>query len=544
MSIFGNAQLKNSEHFRNFNVLCMQIPSTQDPTKLELAYEGFPPELRKYALIYAYGLSSIFFSEPLLAFARSKGVEQANPGLQFDFELSNRILRKMFSCSSGEWSEAHVAILRESIAHHGTDYLMSCIDTVFNPGNLKPAPSETEYYANLSYFLKNLKLLLSVCPDGAKSDLEIGNRVAYRFAEFLIKQDRLPMDAQTIPVFEEMAQLVCSFNFDDTLALTTIQKGDARKYSAYYQPRFASCLPAALEHYSLERVEFLGQALKVVPTQMVARLAEMDDVRVTKMIRGPFLDKLLGGGWLMAKSKALSDYSDPIFIRNLETVFDRLISDPMTLARIERHPAIDKPTFEGMESLILMSKLKVNGISLSIVDQDSNRRTENFANLIDHAGRYEELHPYRDVGLECLKAKYQSELSRLYDFVYANERVRGGMKAPAEVSPDLKYRYMAVQLASEMPIKIKNAAEMQHVKPVIHAMTNQGETTFKMRVPLSEGVFKAITKSLTEEEILEAVDGRVSYIKSLIEGEMLDRRHLEKLPIKDRGEFFSKDLGL
>lgn len=544
MSILENAELKASEHFSRFNILCLQIPSTQEPTNLELAYEAFPPELREHALIYAYILSATFFSEPLLAFARSKGVEQANPGLQFDFEISGRILRKMFNCHSGQWSEAHVAILRESIAHHGNDYLMACIDTVFSPGKLNPVPPENDYHASLSYFLKNLQLLLDVCPSGVKDDLEIGNRVAYRFAEFLVNTERLPKNAPAMPVFVELAELVCSFNFDDTNALTTMRKGDYFKYAPYYQQRFASCLPDAMEHYSLERVDFLGQALQVVPTQMVARLAEMDEARFTKMIRGPLLDKLLGGGWLMAKTKIPFNYSDPVFIRNIETVFDRLISDPMTLARLERHPALDEPTFEGMGSLILMTKLKAKGIGLNIVDQDSNRRTENLANLIDHAGRHETLQPYHEAGLECLKDNYQRELSRLYDFVYANEKVRGGMKAPEEVSMDFKYRYMAVQLASEMPINFKNAAEMKSTKPVMDLMSNPVEKSFKKRVPLSEGAFKEITKSLTEAEILEAVDGRVSYIRSLIDSEILDRKHLDKLPLKERGEVFTKDLGL
>lgn len=542
MSIFDNDAIKESEHFTSFNMLCIQLRPDTDPTRLEMAYEAFPAELRGQALLYAYALSANFVNEPLLTFTRAKGIDQLYPDLHHNLEVADRIRNTLFR-QSMLTTAGHCELFRDVMAHHGVDYVLNCIDTVFSPDALKADAPKNEYHASLDYFLKNVQLLVDLCPTDIKVDLEIGNRVAYRFAEFLVKAEKLPKNAPAMPVFDELAKLVCGFTISDTSALTVILNGDFYKTGEHFQSQFARCLPDALEHYSLERIEFLAQALKLAPHQMVQRLASLDDARFKKTMRGPLLDHFLGGNWLEPSDKAVCDYGDQAFIDQLEAVCERLFADPLIACRLERHPAFQAPDCNGLETLILLPRLRKLGIYLPIESLDHYKCADSFAALVAHAGKFPGLAVYRQAGLDYLQQCFEKEFTKLYHHSFSTANIKG-LKQPSAVSDDYKYKYMAVRLACEMGVSFNTQAEQKRDTPVLYGMDNRDNAAFKKRVTFSKGVAIEIARSLSEEEILDAIGNNKSYLRCLIHREILDRKHLARLPLKEQGEFFSKDLGL
>jgi hypothetical protein len=542
MSIFDNDAIKESEHFTSFNMLCLQLRPDTDPTRLEMAYEAFPAELRGQALLYAYALAANFVNEPLLTFTRAKGIDQLYPDLHQNLEVADRIRNTLFR-QSIDTSTGHCELLRNTIAHHGVDYVLNCVDTVFSPQDLKPEPARNEYHESLVYFLKNMQVLVALCPTDIKADLELGNRVAYRFAEFLVKAEKLPKNAPAMPVFDELAKLVCGFTISDTSALTIMLKGDFDQNGPHFQSQFARCLPEALEHYSLERIEFLAQVLKLAPHQMVQRLASLDDARFQKTMRGPLLDHFLGGNWLVPSNKAVCDYSDQAFIEQLEAVCDRLCADPLIASRLERHPAFQAPDCNGLETLIMLPRLRKLGIYLPIESLDHYKRADSFAALVAHARQFPGLAAYRQAGLDYLQLCFDKEFTRLYLHSFSTANVKG-LRQGSEVSDDYKYKYMAVRLACEMGVNPRSEPDQKRDTPVLYGMDNRDNAAFKKRVTISKGVAIEIARSLSEEEILDAIGKNKSYFRRLIELEILDRKHLARLPLKEQGEFFSKDLGL
>lgn len=542
MSVFENDALQASEHYSSFNMLCIQFRSDNDPTRLEMAFEAFPPELRGPALRHAYALAANFLNEPLLTFARAKGVDQLYPDLQHDLEVADRIRNNLFRYSMDK-SIGHCELFRNVMAHHGVDYVLNCIDTLFSPEDLRADAPKNEYHASLDYFLKNVQLLVDLCPTDIKADLEIGNRVAYRFAKFLVKAEKLPKNAPAMPVFDDFAKLVCSFTFNDTSALTVMLKSDFNQTGHHFQSQFARCLPEALEHYSLDRIEFLAQALKLAPHLMVKRLASLDDSRFQKTMRGPLLDHFLGGGWLAPSNKAVCDYSDQPFIDQLEAVCERLFADPLIANRLERHPAFQAPDCNGLETLIMLPRLRKLGIHLPIESLDHYKRADSFAALVAHAGQFPGLATYRQAGLDYLQRCFEKEFTRLYLHSFSTAKVKG-LRQGSEVSDDYKYKYMAVRLACELGLSVSNEGDQKSDTPVLYGMDNRDNAAFKKRTTLSKGVVIEIARSLSEEEILDAIGKNQSYFRRLIQLEILDRKHLARLPLKEQGEFFSKDLGL
>lgn len=542
MSIFDNDAIKESEHFRDFNILCLQLRRETDPTRLEMAFEAFPAELRGQALTYAYALAANYLNEPLLTFTRAKGIDQLYPDLHHNLEVADRIRNTLFR-QSMLTTAGHCELFRNVMAHHGVDYVLNCIDTVFSPADLRSDASKNEYHVSLGYFLKNMQLLADLCPTDIKADVEIGNRVAYRFAEFLVKAEKLPKNAPAMPVFDELAKLVCGFTISDTSALTVILNGDFYKTGEHFQSQFARCLPEALEHYSLERIEFLAQALKLAPHQMVQRLASLDDARFKKTMRGPLLDHFLGGHWLEPSDKAVCDYGDQAFIDQLETVCDRLCADPLIASCLERHPAFQAPDCNGLETLIMLPRLRKLEIYLPIESLDHYKRADSFAALVAHAGQFPGLAAYRQAGLDYLQQCFEKEFTRLYLHSFSTANVKG-LRQGSEVSDDYKYKYMAVRLACEMGVNPSNEAEKKRDTPVLYGMDNRDNSAFKKRVTISKGVAIEIAKSLTEDEILDAIGKNQSYFRRLIQLNILDRKHVARLPLKEQGEFFSKDLGL
>jgi hypothetical protein len=542
MSIFDDEALEASEHFSGFNMLCIQFHADTDPTRLEMALESFPAELRGQALRRAYALAANFLNERLLTFTRAKGIDQLYPDLHHNLEVADRIRNTLFR-QSMLTTAAHCELFRNVMAHHGVDYVLNCIDTVFSPEGLKADAPKNEYHASLDYFLKNMQLLVDLCPTDIRADLEIGNRVAYRFAEFLVKAERLPKNAPAMPVFHELAKLVCGFTISDTSALTVILKGDFYKTGEHFQSQFARCLPDALEHYSLERIEFLGQALKLVPQLMVERLASLNEPSFQKTMRGPLLDHFLGGNWLAPSAKALCDYGDQTFIDQLDAVCERLFADPLIVNRLERHPAFQAPDCNGLETLIMLPKLRKLGIYLPIESLDHYKRADSFADLVAHAGQFPGLGTYWQAGLDYLQQCFEKEFTRLYHHSFSTANIKG-LKQPSEVSDEYKYKYMAVRLACEIGVNPKNESEAKRDIPVRHGMDNRDNAAFKKRVTISKGVAVEIARSLSEDEILDAIGKNKSYFRRMIELEILDRKHLARLPLQEQGEFFSKDLGL
>lgn len=543
MSIFDDEALRDSEHFSSFNMLCIQFRADTDPTRLEMAYEAFPADLRGPALLYAYELSANFLNEPLLTFTLAKGIDQLYPALHHDLELADRIRNSLFRESTDK-STGHHELFRNTIAHHGVDYVLNCIDTLFSPENLQSGGMKTGTKVTLAYFLKNLQLLMDLFPTDIKADVEVGDRVAYRLAEFIRKEGILvAKSGPTMPTLEALTEVVCGFTISDTSALTAILKADFHKSAPHFQAQFARCLPDALEHYSLQRIEFLGWAFQLIPQTMVQRLANLDDQRFQKTMRGPLLDQFLGGGWLKPENTAMCDYNDQAFIDQLERICERLVADPLIASRLERHPAFQEPECNGLETLIMLPRMVSMGIYLPIDKPEHHPRAENFAALVAHAGKFPGLASYRQAGLDYLKECFEKEFTRLYLHSFSTAKVKG-LRQGSEVSDDYKYKYMAVRLACEMGVSVSNEADKKRDTPVLHGMDNRDNSAFKKRTAFSKGVVIEVARSLSEDEILDAIGKNQSYFRRLIQLEILDRKHLARLPLKEQGEFFGKDLGL
>ncbi|WP_274644031.1 hypothetical protein [Pseudomonas serbica] len=540
MSIFELPELKAYEHFEAFHKALYRMKvKGADPIEVDMLLATFPEALKGQALLHAYARAIHFFSANILDYVQGKGIDELYPDLYQDLEVADRIRRRVFDNQKGALSSpGHIKILRKAAAHHGKAYTMDSVDTIFNSYDAGDKSIgfkiDKGSDAMLTGAVTSLEYLRLFCAQDTVDDPEVGNQVAYRFAETI---SSLGIDKASE---FELLKTVSTFNINDVGSMTLMLGRGFHPGLEPLNPHLDAAIKTVVNlPFKQESLRFITAVLKVRPATVLSELMALPDESFFKQVRGRFMDQYLTSNWMVPLAKNGHDYDDPVYLALVDSFNERILSDRFVVKYITNHQGIAAPGCQGMVTLMLSSRLKEQGVTLSV--HNNAQQTDRFAALVKFAADYPLLASYREHGVELLKEGVKPALVKLYDEFY-EQADKKYMKAPDKVTDDFKVNHMAARLACESAIHEDDwhQSKMKAITPVLFFCHNHlpGRS---LGVP---GTLKVITRSLSEDDLLEAVGKRPDLLRYLINEAVLKKEHMAKLPLPMLGQEFGKDLGL
>lgn len=521
MNIFHDEDLQQHELFSDFSKHCRGLRSaTGDPLLIDMAMESFPPELRGPALLHAHWLAANFNSKKLLAYTEGRGIHQQFPALQHNVEIANVILKTLFSQRTN-LDPAFLDTLKKTVSIHGVDYALDIIDRAFLTDNDSVA--------------ERMELAKSIIPGEVFRSLEVGNHIACRLAYCCENGELANHNKQVLAILETVRD--CRFDDIGSINVILAEETTARVDKIFPQLA-ASYLPALRHGMTYEKLSILPAALKVMPKALLSEVMTFDDAEFKRLVRGQFLDVYLTSGWMEPVGSLNGRYMEKEFSDIMRAFNDRLMSDEGLRSKVERHPAVVEGHFDGLEILYLLPDLLKSGTPIWI---DANDNL--FAKLVDFAKPYEHMQDLYQAGISLIRMNYERKAAKLYDEVFQNPDLKVKLKNPASVTDTYKFGQMAVMLACERRVRDRMAPVEKQIKLApIDYMISSGRRRDSGWV--ASDVLATYAGSMPEDEVLAAAGRRKNYIKCLVDLKVLGTDHYAKLPLKDRGAAFIKELGV
>ena len=529
---------KSSDHFHNFYAACRWLVDDceeVDPVPLDMALAKVPPELQNAALLYAYEYSITELHSEMLNYVKSKGIEQLFPGVFLDYGYAADIRYRYFY-EKDRVPSGHIEILQQAAAHHRLAFTLSSVDELMKKVDSNTKLIGSAYFRRLSTHLLDLS---SFCEPESLKDLLVGNRVIQRFVGIL--DGKGVVDGSE--VVNALAVAEQGFKFDDVGALSALLKSNFISDSTALQQPLKKCLADILgKPLDSQGVDFLVAMLKARPKSLLEKLVSLDDKAFSEVSRGIFLDEYLTCGWMSRYSGGVQhDLGDVSLIDLIDRFNARALADPINLSKLKSHGAIWDPQFTGVESLILLPRLKAVGMEVF-----SRKRIEELAALIKVAHPFSHLEPYCQSALEGCREHLSLHANRLYDQL-AETKHGKDFPDPSSMSMGQKFDYLAIRLSCEIEVSEEDAEQaFKHPEtPIVNFTEGEAsDRSLDSRDLWLPTLFTEVARTLSEETILNAIGDRVTHFRHLIEHDILDRKHLARLPLKEQGGYFSKDLGL
>jgi hypothetical protein len=541
-AVSNREQFKESEYFHNFDAACRWLADDcddVDPEPLDMALAKIPNEFQVAAFLHAYEFSISALHGEMLGYLQSKGIEQLCYGIFSDFGYAADI-RTQYLHNEDSVPSGHIEILRRAASSHGPDFTLSSVDSVMRiDDSNKSKVIGSMFFRRLSVDLKQLSTFCE--PESLKS-LAVGNRVIQRFARILVGRNVIEeSDAVNALVAVEK-----QFNFDDVGALSTLLKLDFKSDINALQAPLDRCLAGVVGNpLNSQGTEFLVAMLRAKPKQLLEKLINLEAEAFKQVSRGIFLDEYLSCGWMQlgADDYARHDLADTALIDLVDSFNARMLADPIVVANLKHHSAINQPRFSGIESLIMLPRLKDAGLSINLSYLDV---AEELSGLIKNVHAYSHFAPYCQSALDGLRQTFNVNSGALYDQFAATEQGKD-LPDPATMSLDQKFDYLAIRLGCELRVSEDDAEHaFKHPEtPIVNFTENGGsDCSLGYRDLWLPTLFTEIARRSSEQDILNAIGDRVTHFRHLIAHDIIDRKHLARLPLKEQGDYFSKDLGL
>ena len=542
MSIFEYDDFQAWEGFSELNMAMLRLRGTLgDKDAVRAMFETVPSDLKDQSLAYALEYSVTALSGKQLELATELGaLNLITP--QNSLEVALRIRDCLFTRTVKE--SGHVKLLAELAGQHGEAFAVDTMHAAFNPDNVK-RKLNLKSFANLQQradtFVENLGLVERFIDEKWRKSIAVGN-VAFRSLSVQETSGAPRGD------FTSCLNLVSEYETNDLSAVMNVVKEDigprskllARQIDSSLRHNFNSML-----HTHQEGAIF--DALKSRPVSGLSSLITMSETDLCSMISGTGMARYAQGEWLNKHN--VDQLADRNFMDLVALFNDRLTSNPYFAAAASQEGGINNPSKPGIPFLLLAPTLIKQGIAVSLKPEFSGGRSaalDSMAEAIGLVGKIDGMQEYVDAGVTLMSRTMEHKLVHAYK-VFSSDKEFGkdilqpkSALVPDGVDRDYQARFAAIRLCAEVHQQAdKKTATWEKKHTPFQYFSGDIDSLIK-----SKKALLTLVKTYDEDTILEALKSYKAGLMPLIEAGVVDRKHMNKLTLKERGQILEQDLGM
>lgn len=523
--IFELPELKAHPGFEEFHKAILRAKTKDSSTvELDMLVAAFPEPLRGQALLHVLARSIHFYSGNLLNFVKSRGIEEIYPDIFHNLEVAQAIRNRVFDLEIDPVKRpgGHFEVLKQAASHHGVEFTLDSVNAAFRMVDNDDIPK-----LGLS-----LIQIYKFSESEALDNPEVGDLVLSR-----IYSDNVFTDFFSEPGEDTLMEIVSYLKFDDVGALSSLMtKGFNKKLSPMFKHIDEAIGICLSKPFNTESLGFIQNALSVRPSTVVDGLLNLPDDQFFKQVRGRFIEMYIKVDWMKPFVGKGHDFDDATYIEKLDKLNHKLLSDNFVRNSLRGHSSLSKPSFLNMLPVVMAPRLNDVGLDFAV---PSGPQIDRFADLVRFSGENIALNKFRDGGVAKLKEATKELLDGAFYEMCDVDGLNKHMPDADEVTVEFRAMHMAIRLFCECSIYKDEwtDASKRRITPITYNMGTGSFTDFSKAL-------REITKSASEEEMLEAVGKRPESLALLIKEDLIDRKHMKKLPAKLLGAQFSNDLGL
>lgn len=541
MSIFEYQEFQDWEGFTELNMAMLRLRGTLgDHDRTKAMFEAVPAELQGQSLAYLLEYSLNSLSRKQFKLATELGafdlISQKN-----SVEVALRLRNTVFT-SKGEAGDEHLELLAKLAADLGDAFVVDTMHAAFDGDlieqrlGLKSFPSAQQ---KADGFARNLKLVERFIEPHVLTSPKVGN-IAFR--QMAAQETSTSGDAD----FSECIDIMSRMEATDLKAVAKVLKEDVAGRAVI----FAKQIDRALRHDLLALLHsqdegLIFDALQARPITGLTTLLMLSPGDLTALISGVGLHRYANGKWIGESN--LDVLLDRNVLDLINLFNDRLGSDPYFPSNVRKPGGIYKPSSPGIPFLMLAPVLNKHNIFVDLKSKYAgNQPLASLAKAISSLNKVAGMGAYVKAGVEILTENMASKLAYTYKtfssdkFFGKDIRPHQNAENPDGVSRDYQIRFAAVRICAEMHQQTdkknvtweKKYTPFQYLAGKIHKDIDCKEALLEL------------VKSYDEETILDALVSYKPGIMPLIELGVLDRKHMNKLTMKERGKLLEADLGM
>lgn len=543
MSIFDYQDFQEWEGFSELNMAMLRLRGEAgDHLAVKAMFEAVPTELKEQSLAYALEYSVAALSRKQLDLAKDMGaLDLITP--KNSLEVALRIRDTLFS-SRNLRESGHVELLNQLAGQHGEAFAVDTMYAAFNTDTVKRKHNEKGFSSsqqNSDAFLNNLGFIERFIDDKWRKLVAVGN-VAFR--QFSMREGAVTPGAD----FTECLNLISEYETNDLAAVMKIVDVDfgnrSQLLARQIDVSLKNCFESVL-HTQNEKLVF--NALQARPVSGLTSLITMSEADLCGAISGTGMVRYTQDHWINSDNVEL--LADRNFMDLVALFNDRLTSNPYFEANASREGGINNPSKPGIPFLLLAPTLIKKDIAVSLKPEYSSSGSQALDSMADAIGlvsKIDGMQEYVDAGVTLMNRTMNHKLVQAYK-TFASDKEFGKDIRPAKndenpdgVDRDYQARFAAIRLCAELHQSTdkKTAAWEKKYTPY---QWYAGDIDSLIR---SKKALLTLVKTYDEDTILDAMKSYKAGLLPLMEVGALDRKHMNKLTLKERGQILEQDLGM
>lgn len=541
MSIFDYEKFQRWEGFSDFNTATMKLRgATGDRDGLQLMFDGIPSDLKDQARMYLLEFSISSLSKKLLDFATAQGVLDL-PDVTTSLELAIRIRDALFTNSRARES-GHVELLAQLAPRHGEAFAADTMNAALDRDLAERKVGDRNGSSGMQravVFEENLLLAKRFLDGQAFTSTAVGN-IAFR--NFSVQSENHSPRGD----FSKVLDLIIEYPADDLKAVMAVVKSHPHVATA-----LASHIDAGLREdtQTLLRTQGYGtlfQALSARPLTAVSEFIAMREKDLANFASGPMSHTWVMGEWIDESN--VRDLDDDLLFNQINLFNQRLTENAYFQAAFQRSESLHKPDSVGIPFILIAEKMKALQMvpNLSMGKYSSRNPVESLADGLLKLSESKRLNEVSATAISIIETEVGRGLCRAYEECYNDEVLGKRMQPPISkedpssgVDKDFQQSFMAVRLCAELHQDSQSTAAGQ--KKYTPYACNIGDIKGSIRAPKALTV---LVKSYDEQTVLNALKDYKAGIMPLIKLGVLNTRHMDKVPLKDRGAFLESEMGI
>lgn len=542
MSIFEYEDFQAWEGFSELNMAMLRLRGASgDKDAIRPMFEAVPSELKTQALAYALEYSVTALSRQQLELATELGaLDLITP--KNSLEVALRIRDTLFTARNFRES-GHVDLLKELAGQHGEPFAVDTMYAAFNADNVKRKlglKSFATLQQRADAYVDNLSLIERFVDDKWRKSVAVGN-VAFR------QMAQQETSGAPRGDFTGCLNLVSDYETNDLASVMKLVEEDIGPRSKQLARHIDSGLRHSfntLLHTQQEGLIF--DAVRSRPASGLTSLITMSESDLATAISGSGMRRYAVGNWINKHN--VDQLADRNFMDLITLFNDRLTSNPYFEVNASREGGINNPSNPGIPFLLLAPTLIKKNIAVSLKPEHSSGAAtlESMADAIGLVSKIDGMQEYVDAGVTLMNRTMNHKLVQAYK-TFASDKEFGKDIRPAKndenpdgVDRDYQARFAAIRLCAELHQSTdkKTAAWEKKYTPY---QWYAGDIDSLIK---SKKALLTLVKTYDEETILDAMKSYKAGLLPLMEVGALDRKHMNKLTLKERGQILEQDLGM
>jgi hypothetical protein len=524
--------------FNDLNATMFRVrEDTADLEPIKAIFRSVPEHLKAQSLAYAleYAINSL--SAVKLNLAKDLGaMELITP--KNSLQVALRIRDCLFSRNSHSDGD-HVELLKDLAADHGLHFAIDTMAAALNSHFAERRYGAKMVTAQNTFdgYVDNFLLMDRFIDPAFKKSVAVANVGFKAFAQEAFRYSPRPDSSLAL-------KLLAEYDSNDLVAIGTILKEQPESGDLLARQIDSGFISKGAQAFK-ENSDSVIRAFKVRPLTAISMLDGMTSDELTDFVQSPGLYAYASGAWVEKGNAHVLGNKELISL--VDRFNSRLVSSPYFSSVFDRSSELSSPWTTAIPYVLLSKSLADAGIHVDIrrSDSSSSQAVDSLADALDAMEGYEAVVQHRASGLKMLQKELDQSLRRAYREMSADEDLGKRIKEPRTtanpggVDPEYQRNFAAVRLCAEL------YQERQTVATEKKKLTPYAYFVGDIKGPAaSRKALTQIVKSLDEETILDALAHYKAGFRPLIEIGVLDKKHMNKLNLKDRGRFLETDMGM